>query len=243
TSSGIINLICFVYPGGSASYFASWKNYIDERINLLPVLYPGREVRKCDKMDKTFDLFLKKFIEENIELFEIPYAFFGYCAGAVVSYELSALLNKIKGSKPIWNFIASSESPKYLKNSIVKFPDKNDKENLVNYLMGFGIFDEQIVRNDIFLDYYFPMIKADCNMLDTYKYIEKNKMNYSMDVFYGKDDVSIKYDNILDWENYTNGNVIFHECEGKHFFVDNNIEYISNIINNRLISNTSSIKL
>ena len=31
-----INLLCFSYPGGSASNFATWKKLIDSRINLLP---------------------------------------------------------------------------------------------------------------------------------------------------------------------------------------------------------------
>ncbi len=35
-----INLICFPFPGGSASYYANWTNCFSEDINVCPVLYP-----------------------------------------------------------------------------------------------------------------------------------------------------------------------------------------------------------
>ena len=38
-----VNLLCFSYAGGSAAYFSPLKAEIDSRINLCPVLYPGRE--------------------------------------------------------------------------------------------------------------------------------------------------------------------------------------------------------
>ena len=43
SSEADIDLICFPYAGGSASYFAPLKSKIDKRINVCPVLYPERE--------------------------------------------------------------------------------------------------------------------------------------------------------------------------------------------------------
>ena len=43
-------------------------------------------------MEENFELFVDDFINENKELFSVPYAFFGYCGGAVLAYEISATI-------------------------------------------------------------------------------------------------------------------------------------------------------
>lgn len=43
TDKGEINLLCFVFAGGSPSFFAPWKNSFPEWVNFIPVLYPQRE--------------------------------------------------------------------------------------------------------------------------------------------------------------------------------------------------------
>lgn len=178
-----INLLCFSYPGGSASNFATWKKLIDSRINLLPILYPERELRKNDPMEENFELFVDDFINENKELFSVPYAFFGYCGGAVLAYEISAKVKKVYDREPIAGFIASSESPEYLKGSILEFPAEGTREDVIEYLLRLEMFDEAIVKNKVFLDYYIPMLRADCNMLATYQYRSHERMSCDFDIW------------------------------------------------------------
>ena len=72
-----INLLCFSYPGGSASNFATWKKLIDSRINLLPILYPERELRKNDPMEEKEERGEEERMNHPPSLFSFPYAFFG----------------------------------------------------------------------------------------------------------------------------------------------------------------------
>ncbi|MGC4019648.1 MAG: thioesterase domain-containing protein [Muricomes sp.] len=231
---GKINLLCFTYPGGSASNFAPWKRNIDDRINLIPILYPEREVRKNDKMEESFELFIKDFMEENESLFAMPYAFFGYCGGAVLGYEIAVKAAGLYGKEPVWGFVASSEAPEYLKDSLVPFPEENAESDIVEYLLGLKIFDKSIVNNKIFLEYYIPMLKADCSMLDTYEYIKQGKLKCDFDVLYGKDDQTVRYEKTKQWTEVTKGSVKFEQREGGHFFVEAQKEYVCSLINERL---------
>ncbi len=230
-----INLFCFTYPGGSASSFAPWKKLLNQSINLLPVLYPEREIRKNEKMPETFDLFVDEFIKDNLDLLKKPYAFFGYCGGAVIAYEVAVRVKEITGKEPVWGLIASSEAPKYLRDSLIGHSVEDDN-SVKTYLSGLGMFDEQILNSDIFMHYYAPLLKADCIMLDTYVIREYNKMNFDLYVMYGKDDHSVTKEKAEEWETITEKKTIFDIRDGGHFFVDNEKEYVIGVINDKIES-------
>ena len=64
-----VNLLCFSYAGGSAAYFSPLKAEIDSRINLCPVLYPGRERNAGIPNFDTLEACAKAFVTENPQLF------------------------------------------------------------------------------------------------------------------------------------------------------------------------------
>lgn len=231
-----INLLCFAYPGGSASNFAPWKKLLDSKINLVPILYPEREIRKNDPMEESFSLFVEDFIHDNQKLFEIPYAFFGYCGGAVLAYEIAIQVKKLYKKEPVWGFIASSEAPEYLRDSILEFPTEGTREDIIKYLLDLEMFDENIVRNNVFLDYYIPMLRADCKMLDTYNHQIHDKLQCGFDVWFGTEDKNTDYEKAEKWQRYTYGYVRMEGMQGGHFFVDTNKEYICEKINKKLLN-------
>lgn len=230
-----INLLCFTYPGGSASNFATWKRKIDEKINLFPILYPEREIRKNDAMEESFELFIKDFVEENEELFKTPYTFFGYCGGAVLAYEASIKVRELYGREPVWGLIASSEAPEYLRDSLVAFPNKHAEKDITEYLLGLGMFDENVLKNDMFLEYYIPMLIADCKMLDTYMHNEHEKLKCDFDILFGKEDKTVNYEKTEKWKDVTDGETRIEVREGGHFFVDTQKDFICGLINERLL--------
>lgn len=237
TDENNINLFCFTYPGGSASSFAIWKKMLDQSINLLPVLYPEREIRKKDKMPETFDLFVEDFINENRELLEKPYAFFGYCGGAVIAYEVAVRVKKLTGKEPVWGLIASSEAPKYLKDSLVGYSSDDDEDSVKNYLKGLGMFDEQILNSDMFMQYYAPLLKADCIMLNTYVEREYEKLGTELYVMYGKEDHTVSKEKTEEWKNVTEKEMVLDIRDGGHFFVEEQKEYVIGLINEKLSGN------
>lgn len=101
-----------------------------------------------------------------------------------MAYEISAKVKKVYDREPIAGFIASSESPEYLKGSILEFPAEGTREDVIEYLLRLEMFDEAIVKNKVFLDYYIPMLRADCNMLATYQYRSHERIgDLTLDMF------------------------------------------------------------
>ena len=144
-------------------------------------------------------------------------------------------MKKVYDREPIAGFIASSESTEYLIGSILEFPAEGTREDVIEYLLRLEMFDEAIVKNKVFLDYYIPMLRADCNMLATYQYRSHERMSCDFDIWYGKEDKNIHREKIEKWRECTNGNVKIEEMAGGHFFVDIEKQCICEMINQKLL--------
>ena len=60
-----LNLLCFVFAGGSPSFFAPWKTIFPSTVNLMPVLYPGRESRAAEILPDTMEELVETFSKES----------------------------------------------------------------------------------------------------------------------------------------------------------------------------------
>lgn len=49
-----IKLFCWPFAGGSASYYLSWRQYLQENIEIIPVQLSGRGDRYTDKPYNNF---------------------------------------------------------------------------------------------------------------------------------------------------------------------------------------------
>ena len=59
---------------------------------------------------------------------------------------------------------ASSEAPEYLKDTLPEVDEGESYDKIKEYLTGLEIFDKAMLENDLFLRYYLPMLKADCDL-------------------------------------------------------------------------------
>lgn len=66
--NALVNLVCFVFAGGSPSFFAPWKQLMPDWINLIPVLYPMREKRLKEPMPEDIETFVNDFFRDSKQL-------------------------------------------------------------------------------------------------------------------------------------------------------------------------------
>lgn len=221
-----VNLICFPYAGGSASYFASWTKKIPGYFGLIPILYPMREKRMTEDMPKTIDELAEIIADEGKELFEKPFIIYSHCTGSLVAYETVRLLKEKYNISPVL-FVTSSE-PSPRKTLINPDVDKMSKNEFIEYVIELGLLEKSMVENDDFMNYYFPVFTGDFLMHQRYKpNADLYKMDCPIIAFRGKDDMLSNDDIIKDWENYTD-DFTFYKFEGDHFFINQqNLEMIN----------------
>lgn len=236
-----INLLCFIFDGGSAGYFATWKYGLSDTINLIPILYPVREKRKKEEMYKDMEAFVTDLVMCLGDVLKGRYAFFGYCSGAVIAYEVAALAKKLYGVDPEYGMIISSEAPKYLCNSIPICTKDNEKELFYNHMRVLPTISNEMLEDKLFMEYYAPLMVADYKLLRTYMYKKHEMLNCDFDVIICSSDSKINRKKVEEWEELTTGKTVIIDKEGGHFLVETQKEYIFDKLNERL-SNKVAVK-
>lgn len=232
--SNKINLLCFIFDGGSASYFAPWKYKLAGDINLIPILYPQREKRRTEKMYENMKLFIEDLVKSLETIFKNQYAFFGYCSGAVLAYEAAVLAKEYYNVDPVYGMIISSEAPKYLPNTVPSCSEENKEQLFLKHMSGLPTISDEMFNDRVFLEYYEPIITADYDLLRTYRYKEHEKLNCDFDVIMSPSDVKVERKKVKEWEKLTNGKTHLFEKEGGHFLVEQQEAFIFQRLNNRL---------
>lgn len=235
TDGNKLSLLCFIFDGGSASYFSSWKYSLNEDIDLIPILYPVREKRMKEPMYKDMQTFVDDLAVSLEDIFRNQkYAFFGYCSGSVIAYETAVKVKELYGTEPEYGMIISSEAPEFLHESVPKITDENRERLFFEHLSALPFIDEKTLHDKVFLDYYKPLFTADHDLLDSYDFREHDKLSCDLDVLICPDDPKVDGEKALRWNLLTSGETRIIERDGGHFLVDSQKEYIFSRLNERL---------
>lgn len=146
--------------------------------------------------------------------------------GSLVSYELSLYMLNKKSDLPDHLFVSSFSSPnnqektkKYLTNSDVISKLKN--------LNGTPL---ELLEDKAFLEIFLPAVKADFNIDNSYQENENIfQIPIPITVLFGTKDI-ISVSDILDWKLYTSKDFNYQIFNGDHFYINQNIENIKQII-------------
>lgn len=225
-----VNLLCFVFAGGSPSFFAPWKKFVPPWMNLMPVLYPKREKRAAEQMPETLGQLVTLFEQDNAGLFNKPYAIWGHCSGSLIGLEL-ALSQSRRGRPPAAFAVSGCEAPEYALGRLQSstrdraFSQVED-ESILQDLIDFRLMDPQMVQNPSFREYFLPIYRADLAMLNSYYPDQSKSLSCPALVMNGRQDRMIKPQYIPHWERYFTQKAAFKEYEGEHYFVGDHKEAV-----------------
>ncbi|SHM60482.1 condensation domain-containing protein [Ruminococcus flavefaciens] len=243
--NALVNLVCFVFAGGSPSFFAPWKQLMPDWINLMPVLYPMREKRLKDSMPEDIETFVNEFFRDNKHLLDKKIVVWGHCSGSLIGMEYIRLLEE-NGVSPSAFIISGSEQPEYV---LVRLRgDKGERpiselkdEDIIADLTKYQMMDTDMLENKVFCKYFIPLFKADLALFKGYVPEREPELSCPAVVMNGTDDKSLKWDSVEQWQEYFNTDVEFRTYPGAHYFVNDQKERIISEIADFIISNDSDI--
>lgn len=188
-----------------------------ENVGIAPVLYPMRETRFTEPLMNTVEEMAAALVEDSIDLFRKPFAFYGHCSGAVIAYETAVVLKKKYDIAPLLFTAASAQSPRNTPTN----PDvmKMSDSELAEYAVKLGMLDRELVSNQEFMAYYFHIFKADFLMIFNYNTNKTERIDCPILAITGKDDAFLNRKSIEDWSRYTDELEVM-ETDGEHFFGD-----------------------
>lgn len=222
TEKGEINLLCFVFAGGTPSFFAPWKKSFPEWVNLIPILYPQREKRAGEIMPDSLEELTQTFILENRSLLDKPYLVWGHCSGALIGMEI-AFSEGARGNPAAGFIISGCEAPEYALDRLQlrdeDFSEVPD-EGILEDLLHFKLMPEDMVRDQNFQKYFLPIYRADLSMFSRYSCKPDRIFDCPALVVSGREDEMIHAEKIRGWSGRFSGPISYREYPGGHYFVN-----------------------
>ena len=151
--------------------------------------------------------------------------------GALIAYELCKKIKAMKEQMPLHLFISGCDDPDVESNDPIyhNMPYEQLKSEIIN--MG-GTPPELFEYREL-EEIFLTILRNDFRIVETYKNFDHDiKIDTDITVFYGNEDM--KADEVIGWRKQTEKNCFIYEFCGDHFFINNHLKQIINIICNTL---------
>lgn len=229
-----MKLFCLPYAGGSKAIYYKWKSEFNYNIELEPIELKGRGVRYGEGFYTDFeeavnDIYLK--IKDKI--IDDKYAIFGHSMGSLLAFELYYKIVDNGGKIPKHIFFSGYAAPHCdrIKKPIHNLPDYEFMDEVIK-LGGTPI---EVVQNDELCKLVTPVLKNDFRILELYKYRKRsNPIECDITVLNGSKD-TLTDEELKGWKMHSSKNTRIITFEGNHFFINNNMKKIINLIETTLV--------
>ena len=227
-------LFCLPYAGGSQAIYYKWRKYLKPSIKLVPIELKGRGKRFGEEFYESLEEAVED-IFDNIkdQILQDEYAIYGHSMGSVLAYELYYKIRDEKLNMPKHMFFSGYQAPSIprKKRQIYTLPD----EEFIKEVIKLGGTPQEVADNEELLRLFAPILRSDFKILEKYIYKEmKEKIQCDISIFNGEKDDTTKED-ILAWKDHGDKDFKVYNFDGNHFFINANVEGITEIINNTLI--------
>ena len=228
-----MKLIMLPCAGGSSLMFQGIKDQLPATINSLALDYAGHGRRADRPLREDFLKIVAEIFEYLRETnfdFQEDYAFLGYSMGSVISYELTKKIQRANLPLPRHLFLCASAPVGYeKKEQIASIPN----EELYHYLKQSGGTNQELLNNQDFQDFYYPIIAADLIAINNYELKKDIDLTVPVTVISGSQD-KYSQEDVLAWQDYCQ-KCDFERLVGGHFFIYECPRELVDIISARLI--------
>jgi surfactin synthase thioesterase subunit len=225
-----INLFCIPFAGGSKSAYHSYVSRARDVLTVIPLELPGRGSRYKESLLTDVYAMVDDLLRQIRPALEQPYALYGHSMGALLCYLLSARIIREEINGPIHLFLTGKGAPsvKAHGNALHLLP----RDELVKELRRMGGTPDIVLSDNKLLDLFLPVIRADFEALENFRYEAPANLNVPITVITGSEE-TISAEGIEAWKLETCGQVETIVLPGNHFFI---FEHVSEII--KLIAQT-----
>ncbi|WP_432403803.1 thioesterase II family protein [Wukongibacter sp. M2B1] len=227
-------VFCLPYAGGSAKLiYGKWQRLEDPNIEIIPVEFPGRGSLLMDKCYETIDEAIDgtlRIIRDSIKNCE--YGIWGHSMGAIIAYELGNRINELELKKPK-NIIVTGKKPLHLKDDEEPIHELPDDE-FIKEVIELNGTQKGVFENEELKKLFLPVLRNDFKLVHEYKYKKPlNEFDIPLTVITGNKD-NIRDVELFRWNDLTSSKCKIIILEGDHFFINDNVENMWEIIKNTI---------
>lgn len=220
-----INVIVIPHAGGMASTYYKFKKYNEELFNFHFVELSGRGRRVHEKLYCSFAEAVDDIYEQVKEIIcEGPYILFGHSMGSWLTYELYYRILKEQAPLPIHIFFSGNRSP-FTKQelSVINLDD----DEFIDYIITNHEATKKIFEIKKLRKLFLPILRSDYTIMEKYEpLMDREKIKANISVLGGELDPLLDR-GFYDWKELTLGNCDYVKYDGKHFYIFNKFQEVS----------------
>lgn len=210
-----LRLVCFPYAGSGPSIFNDWPAHLPESVEVVGVVYPGRECRAAEAPERDLGTLTDSLLGEMAHCDDRPVAFFGHSMGAYVGFELARRM-AARGRRPQHLFLSAAGAPHLPEPAqIHHLPSREFFKALVR-LNG---FPAEVLRAAELVRYALPILRADFTACETYRYRADAPSPSPMTVFGGSNDIRVDRSRLEAWRQLAAVSFSLKVFDGDHFYL------------------------
>ena len=224
-------LFLFPFAGAGPYVFRPWVNLLPGDLSIIAVQLPGRGSRIRETPIRRLDQVLDQLEYEIGEYLDIPFSFFGHSMGALIMFECARRL-RASGYEPEQMHVSAYPAPH------IPFPYRrlhglSETEFILEmrYLSG---TPEQVLGCRDLLELVIPVLRADFEILEDYRYIEGKPFDCPLLVTGGTRDPIARREHLELWRNHAAGPFDLAMFEGNHFYYEQHREAFLGLVSRNL---------
>lgn len=232
-----IKVVFFPHAGGSASYYRSYAEAINEMgYQAVTVEYPGHGMRLGDNLIDNMDRLVDSLYDSMFSSTDsCDYVFLGHSMGSWVAYEMCKKFRSMGRKAPLFMIASGNVSP-VLRKGTLKYRQMPDDE-FISDVMAIGGTSQEIFNNEELKELFLPILRNDYILLEDYtssEEVPEEKVNCDIIAIGGKQDkyVGRKLDS---WEAYTKKDFQAYYFSGPHFFLFDHTEKITEMMAEQIL--------
>jgi medium-chain acyl-[acyl-carrier-protein] hydrolase len=216
-SAARIRIFCFPYAGGAASIYRGWASFMPPGVEIIPVELPGRGRRLAEPPIRRMAGLVAALTPVIAPLLDTKFAFFGHSMGALIAFELARELRRRRGLMPEQVFISGRSAPQVRDSEAATYALPEDEFRAeLKRLNGTPV---EALENAELMSLMLPYIRADFELVQTYKYYDDAPLRCRITAYGGLEDRAVTREALLRWQQHTQSQFSLHMLPGDHFFL------------------------
>lgn len=216
-SNPALRLLCFPPAGGTTAPFFAWSKRLPASWEVHMSQMSGRERRLHEPRLTRLAPLIERLVTAIAPLLDRPFALYGHSLGALVAFELARALRRRRLPVPQHLFVAAATAPHGARKAphihhLPKVPFLAEMERR------WGLLPEAVRTSPELLDFFWPILQADLEILETYLYEPEPPLPCAITVYWGEKDPSMTCDDVEAWRSQTSGDFSVAAFTDGHFF-------------------------
>lgn len=226
-----LRLFCFPYAGGAASRFRTWHRLADT-VEICALQLPGRANRYSEPPFSCAQDLVQELAPAITKYLDKPFAFFGHSMGAILGFEVARWLRRHGKPLPSRLFVSARRAPQIPDTEPPRY--RLGDVDLIASLSALNGIPAELMDNEDLLRFALPAIRADIELVETYKYREEPPLACPIVAFGSLNDNEELPDMIYDWRQQTTRGFSMHILSGDHFYVHSREEELLKLLRTEL---------